>query len=57
MKCLEQHGGPVIKFKSRFRTQRFDIKTEKDRLGQLGTLIINAVIPPIVYIFMCPANW
>ena len=33
MKCLEQYVGSAIKFKSRFRIHKSDIKTEKDRCG------------------------
>ena len=33
MKCLEQYVGSAIKFKSRFRIHKFDIKTKKDRCG------------------------
>ena len=33
MKCLEQYVGPTIKFKSRFRIHKSDIKTKKDRCG------------------------
>ena len=45
-----------MKFKSRFRIRKSDIKTKKDRCGMvvLGTLIINAVILPIpLYIYVC----
>ena len=33
MKCLEQYVGSAIKFKSRFRIHKSDIKTKKDRCG------------------------
>ena len=33
MKCLEQYVGSAIKFKSRFRIYKSDIKTKKDRCG------------------------
>ena len=31
MKCLEQYVGSAIKFKSRFKSHKSDIKTKKDR--------------------------
>ena len=33
MKCLEQYVDSAIKFKSRFRFHKSDIKTKKDRCG------------------------
>ena len=33
MKCLEQYVASAIKFKSRFRIHKSDIKTRKDRCG------------------------
>ena len=33
MKCLEQYVGSAIKFKSRFRVYKSDIKTKKDHCG------------------------
>ena len=33
MKYLEQYVGSAIKFKTRFRIHKFDIKTKKDRCG------------------------
>ena len=33
MKCLEQYVGSAIKFESRFRIHKSDIKTRKDRCG------------------------
>ena len=33
MKCLEQYVGSAIKFKSRFRIHKSDIKTKKDCCG------------------------
>ena len=33
MKCLEQYVGSAIKFKSRFRIHRSDIKTKKNCCG------------------------
>ena len=33
MKCLEQYVGSAIKFKSRFRIHKSDVKTKKDRCG------------------------
>ena len=57
MKCLEQYAGSAIKFKSRFRIQKSDIKTKKTKksvAGLLDTLIINASIPLIslyTYVF------
>ena len=33
MKCLEQYFGSAIKFKSRFRIHKSDIKSKKDRCG------------------------
>ena len=33
MRCLEQYAGSAIKFKSRFKIHKFDIKTKKDRSG------------------------
>ena len=33
MKCLEKYAGSAIKFKSRFRIHKSDIKTKKERCG------------------------
>ena len=57
MKYLEQYVGSAIKFKSRFRIHKSNIKTRKNGCGTaglLGTLIINnGVIPPIrLYIYV-----
>ena len=54
MKCLEQYVGSATKFKSRFRIHKSDIKLKQIVVGLLGTLIINAIIPPIplhIYVF------
>ena len=34
MKCLEQYVGSAIKFKSRFRIHKSDIKTKKGRFWE-----------------------
>ena len=47
MKCLEMYFGSAMKFKSRFRIHKSDIKSKKDRCG-------NALILPIpLYIYVC----
>ena len=61
MKCLEQYVGCAIKFKSRFRIHKSNIKTRKNGCGTawlLGTLIINnTVIPPIrLYIYVSSSS-
>ena len=33
MKCLEQYVGSAVKFKSRFRIHKSNIKTKKERCG------------------------
>ena len=52
MKCLEQYIGSAIKFKSRFKIHKSDIKLKKIAVGIVGTLIINDLIPPIS-IYLC----
>ena len=52
MKCLEQYIGSAIKFKSRFKIHKSDIKLKMIAVGIVGTLIINDLIPPIS-IYLC----
>ena len=55
MKCLEKHLGSAINFKSEFRIQKSDIKTKKIVVRLLGTLIKNALIPPIP-LYICASR-
>ena len=55
MKCLEQHVGSAIKFKSRFRIHNKKLKRIVVRL--LGTLIVNAVIPSIPLYICMSSSW
>ena len=34
-KCLEQYAGSAVKFKTRFRIHKSDIKTKKERYGSV----------------------
>ena len=53
MKCLGQYVGSAIKVNSKIRIHKSDIKPKKIVVGLLGTLLINAVIPPIpLYIYV-----
>ena len=57
MKCLEQYVGSTIKFKSRFRIYKSDLKLKKIVVGLLSILIINAVVLPIpLYIYVCSSS-
>ena len=47
MKCLERYVDSAIKFKSRFKNQKSDIRTKKDRCGISRQFNNRWCIPPI----------
>ena len=56
-KCLEQYVGSAVKFKSRFRIHKSDIKTKKERCGSARHLIVSVIVILITFNTLRSNSW
>ena len=56
-KCLEQYIGSAVKFKTRFRIHKSDIKTKKERCGSARHLIVSVIVILIPFNTLRSNSW
>ena len=56
-KCLEQYIGSAVKFKTRFRIHKSDIKTKKERCGSARHIIVSVIVILIPFNTLRSNSW